>query len=131
MAHIVIFAEQLLNFFFFRAKKSNVSYKSRALLPVREPDIFDLKIFIDKKYETVVLPVFGFPTPFHISTIKVRNRFVTIAISFFNSSSCLSQETAKRHLWSSSQAATYPLFCHTRWRLHIVHFNAEHQAEKL
>ncbi|VDP76807.1 unnamed protein product [Schistosoma curassoni] len=26
--------------------------------------------FIDKKYETVILPIFGLPTPFHISTIK-------------------------------------------------------------
>lgn len=26
--------------------------------------------FSDKKYETVILPIFGLPTPFHISTIK-------------------------------------------------------------
>lgn len=31
-----------------------------------------MKIFIDKKYETVVMPVFGIATPFHIATIKVR-----------------------------------------------------------
>lgn len=30
-----------------------------------------MKIFIDKKYETVVMPVFGIATPFHIATIKV------------------------------------------------------------
>jgi len=61
-----------ISYCLFRVKKSNVSYKSRSLLPVKEPDIYDLKIFIDKKYETVVIPVFGIPTPFHISTIKVR-----------------------------------------------------------
>ncbi|XP_077975162.1 FACT complex subunit SPT16-like [Styela clava] len=53
-----------------RSKKSNVSYKSSSLLPFKEPDIHDLKIFIDKKYETVVLPIFGLPTPYHISTVK-------------------------------------------------------------
>lgn len=37
----------------------------------REKDIRDMKIFIDKKYETVVMPVFGIATPFHIATIKV------------------------------------------------------------
>ena len=26
---------------------------------------------LDKKHESVILPVFGIPTPFHISTIKV------------------------------------------------------------
>jgi len=27
--------------------------------------------FVDRKYETVILPVYGVATPFHISTIKV------------------------------------------------------------
>ena len=32
------------------------------------------KVFVvaDKKYETIILPIFGVPAPFHISTIKVR-----------------------------------------------------------
>lgn len=29
-------------------------------------------LLLDRKYETVVLPIFGAPTPFHISTIKVK-----------------------------------------------------------
>lgn len=37
----------------------------------REKEIRDMKIYIDKKYETVVMPVFGIATPFHIATIKV------------------------------------------------------------
>jgi len=53
-----------------KARKSNISYKKRELLPIKEPNIYELKLFIDKKYETVVLPLFGVPTPFHISTIK-------------------------------------------------------------
>lgn len=40
----------------------------------REKDIRDMKIFIDKKYETVIMPVFGIATPFHIATIKVTAR---------------------------------------------------------
>lgn len=53
-----------------RARKSNVSYKNVSQMP-REKDIREMKIFIDKKYETVVMPVFGIATPFHIATIKV------------------------------------------------------------
>lgn len=37
----------------------------------REKDIREMKLYIDKKYETVVMPVFGIATPFHIATIKV------------------------------------------------------------
>lgn len=54
-----------------RARKSNVSYKNISQMP-REKDIREMKIFIDKKYETVVMPVFGIATPFHIATIKVN-----------------------------------------------------------
>lgn len=47
-----------------------MSYKNVSQMP-REKDIREMKIFIDKKYETVVMPVFGIATPFHIATIKV------------------------------------------------------------
>lgn len=55
---------------FGRARKSNISYKNPALMP-KEPHIREMKIYIDKKYETVIMPVFGIATPFHIATIKV------------------------------------------------------------
>lgn len=54
-----------------REIKSNVAYKSGSQMP-REPDIRQLRIFVDKKYETIVLPVFGMATPYHISTVKVN-----------------------------------------------------------
>lgn len=54
-----------------RARKSNVSYKNPSLMP-KEPHIREMKIYIDKKYETVIMPVFGIATPFHIATIKVN-----------------------------------------------------------
>ncbi|NIG60697.1 suppressor of Ty 16-like protein [Pontoporia blainvillei] len=53
-----------------KARKSNVSYKNPSLMP-KEPHIREMKIYIDKKYETVIMPVFGIATPFHIATIKV------------------------------------------------------------
>ncbi|XP_033101550.1 FACT complex subunit SPT16-like [Anneissia japonica] len=52
-----------------KVKKSNVSYKSVSQMP-NDPDIHALRISIDKKHETVILPVFTIPTPYHISTIK-------------------------------------------------------------
>lgn len=58
---------------FPRPRKSNVSYKNVSQMP-REKDIRDMKLYIDKKYETVVMPVFGIATPFHIATIKVSFR---------------------------------------------------------
>jgi nucleosome binding factor SPN SPT16 subunit len=30
---------------------------------------------LDKRYETVILPINGIPTPFHISTIKVYEKY--------------------------------------------------------
>lgn len=52
-----------------KLKPSNVAYKHPTLVP-RENDVREHKIFVDKKYEAVVLPLFGVATPFHISTIK-------------------------------------------------------------
>ncbi|CAK8695989.1 unnamed protein product [Clavelina lepadiformis] len=84
-----------------KTKKSNVAYKSRQLLPVKEPDIYDLKIFIDKKYETVVLPVFGLPTPFHISTIKnismsTEGDYSYLRINFFCPGSSIIKENQQK-----------------------------------
>ncbi|CAH8860220.1 unnamed protein product [Trichobilharzia szidati] len=49
--------------------KSSIAYKGAGQMP-KEDDVHKLRIFVDKKYETVILPIFGLPTPFHISTIK-------------------------------------------------------------
>jgi len=53
-----------------KVKPSNVAYKHASLVP-RDNDVREHRIFVDKKYEAVVLPLFGVATPFHISTIKV------------------------------------------------------------
>ncbi|KAI4808197.1 hypothetical protein KUCAC02_000262 [Chaenocephalus aceratus] len=79
-----------------KARKSNVSYKNVSQMP-REKDIRDMKIFIDKKYETVVMPVFGIATPFHIATIKnismsVEGDYTYLRINFYVPGSSLGRQ---------------------------------------
>ena len=67
--------------------RTNVAYKNNSLIP-RDSEVQDLKIFVDRKYEAVVIPLFGLPTPFHISTIKnvssnVEGDYSYLRINFF------------------------------------------------
>lgn len=48
---------------------TNTAYKHVSSVP-RDADVQNLRIFVDRKYESIVLPVHGLPLPFHISTIK-------------------------------------------------------------
>ncbi|XP_014244216.1 FACT complex subunit spt16 isoform X2 [Cimex lectularius] len=71
-----------------KVRKSNISYKSRSQMP-NEPEVKELKIYVDRKYETVILPVFGVPVPFHISTVKnisqsVEGDYTYLRINFFH-----------------------------------------------
>ncbi|RLU21260.1 hypothetical protein DMN91_005633 [Ooceraea biroi] len=71
-----------------KIRKSTVSYKSLNHMP-REPEVKELKLYVDKKYETVILPVSGIPVPFHISTIKnisqsVEGDYTYLRINFFH-----------------------------------------------
>ncbi|OLL26729.1 FACT complex subunit spt16 [Neolecta irregularis DAH-3] len=43
------------------------SYKRENQLP---PSVRDLKIVVDRKAQSILLPIFGRPVPFHISTLK-------------------------------------------------------------
>ncbi|TRM59387.1 FACT complex subunit-domain-containing protein [Schizophyllum amplum] len=43
------------------------SYKGELALP---PDVERLRVFVDRKAQTVILPINGFAVPFHINTIK-------------------------------------------------------------
>lgn len=81
-----------------KVKKSIVAYKSLRDFP-RENEISDLKIFVDKRNEAVILPVFGVPVPFHISTIKnvstsVEGDYLYLRINFFFPGSTLEKGTA-------------------------------------
>ncbi|XP_077983541.1 FACT complex subunit SPT16-like [Glandiceps talaboti] len=76
-----------------KPRKSNVSYKHSSLMP-REPEVRELKIYVDKKYETIILPVFGIATPFHISTIKnisqsVEGDYTYLRINFYHPGSTI------------------------------------------
>ncbi|XP_043473155.1 FACT complex subunit spt16 isoform X2 [Leptopilina heterotoma] len=71
-----------------KIRKSTVSYKSTNHMP-REPEVSDLKLYVDKKYETVILPIYSYPVPFHISTIKnisqsVEGDYTYLRINFFH-----------------------------------------------
>ncbi|XP_022164066.1 FACT complex subunit spt16 isoform X1 [Myzus persicae] len=78
-----------------KIRKSNVSYKNRNQMP-QERDVKDLKIYVDKKYETVILPVFGISVPFHIFTIKnisqsVEGDYTYLRINFFHPGAALAR----------------------------------------
>lgn len=71
-----------------KLRKSTVSYKSISQMP-RENEVKELKLYVDRKYETVILPIFGVPVPFHISTIKnisqsVEGDYTYLRINFFH-----------------------------------------------
>lgn len=71
-----------------KSRKSNISYKNANQMP-KEPVVNDLKIFVDKRYETVILPIFGIPVPFHISTIKnisqsIEGDYTYLRLNFFH-----------------------------------------------
>jgi len=50
-----------------KAWKKFQSYKGEAGLP---KEVETLRIFVDRKSQTVILPIHGFAVPFHINTIK-------------------------------------------------------------
>ncbi|KAI5717065.1 hypothetical protein M8J76_017015 [Diaphorina citri] len=71
-----------------KVRKNNVSYKSRSQMP-QEPEVINLKLYVDRKYETVIMPIFGVQVPFHISTIKnisqsVEGDYTYLRINFFH-----------------------------------------------
>ena len=53
-----------------KVRKAINSYKNASQLPYKQNDIQELKIYVDKNHDTIILPIFGAPTPFHISTLK-------------------------------------------------------------
>lgn len=78
-----------------KVRKSTVSYKSVSQMP-REPEVKELKLYVDKKYETVIMPIFGIPVPFHISTIKnisqsVEGDYTYLRINFFHPGATMSK----------------------------------------
>lgn len=72
-----------------KVRKVVTSYRNGAQMPYNKSELQELKIYVDKGHESVVLPVFGCPTPFHISTIKnlstsVEGDFTYLRLNFFH-----------------------------------------------
>lgn len=70
-----------------KIKKSIIAYRSINDFP-KENEISNLRIYVDKKNETLILPFYGVPVPFHISTIKnvsssVEGDYTYLRINFF------------------------------------------------
>lgn len=71
-----------------KVRKNNVSYKNVSQMP-RDSEVKELKLYVDQKYETVILPIYGIPVPFHISTVKnisqsVEGDYTYLRINFFH-----------------------------------------------
>uniref|UniRef100_A0A914VZ60 FACT complex subunit n=1 Tax=Plectus sambesii TaxID=2011161 RepID=A0A914VZ60_9BILA len=80
-----------------RSKKSTVSYKSYEKFP-KEPEVNNLSIYVDRKHDSVILPVFGIPVPFHISMIKntsqsVEGDFTYLRINFTHPGSQIGRDS--------------------------------------
>ena len=79
-----------------KVRKAPVSYRSPGQLP-REGEVKQLKIYVDKKYETIILPIFGVPVPFHIATVKnisqsVEGDYTYLRINFFHPGASIGKE---------------------------------------
>lgn len=76
-----------------KVRKNTVSYKSVNQMP-QVTEVKELKLYVDQKYETVILPIYGIPVPFHISTIKnisqsVEGDYTYLRINFFHPGSTM------------------------------------------
>lgn len=64
------------------------SYKNNTQVP-KEPELPALKMYVDKKYETLIMPLYGIPCPFHIATIKnvsqsLEGEYTYLRVNFFH-----------------------------------------------
>jgi len=92
-----------------KQKKAPVSYRSPGQLP-RESEVRSLKIYVDKKYETVILPIFGVPVPFHIATLKnisssIEGDSTYLRINFFHPGAAIGKDGGGS--FSTPQDATF------------------------
>merc|ERR1712038_730050 len=73
-------------------------------------EVRSLKIYVDKKYETVILPIFGVPVPFHIATLKnisssVEGDSTYLRINFFHPGAAIGKDGGGS--FSTPQDATF------------------------
>ena len=72
-----------------KIRKAIAAYRNATQLPYNKSELQELKIYVDKSHESVILPVFGYPTPFHISTVKnlstsVEGDYTYLRLNFFH-----------------------------------------------
>ncbi|XP_057672853.1 FACT complex subunit spt16 [Diorhabda carinulata] len=89
-----------------KVRKNTISYKSVNQMP-RVPEVKELKLYVDQKYETVILPIYGIAVPFHISTIKnisqsVEGDYTYLRINFFHPGSAMGKNDG--NVWSHPEA---------------------------
>uniref|UniRef100_A0AC34QIB4 FACT complex subunit n=1 Tax=Panagrolaimus sp. JU765 TaxID=591449 RepID=A0AC34QIB4_9BILA len=78
------------------AKKSTVSYKVREKMP-DESELYKLQIYVDKKNDSIIVPIYGVPVPFHISMVKncshsEEGDYFFLRINFFHPGSQIGRE---------------------------------------
>ncbi|XP_063704152.1 FACT complex subunit spt16 [Culicoides brevitarsis] len=81
-----------------KVRKSTVSYKGINQMP-REDEVKELKLYVDRKYETIIMPIYGLPVPFHISTIKnisqsVEGDYTYLRINFYHPGATMGRNEA-------------------------------------
>uniref|UniRef100_A0A0K0G0W2 FACT complex subunit n=1 Tax=Strongyloides venezuelensis TaxID=75913 RepID=A0A0K0G0W2_STRVS len=79
-----------------KEKKSNVSYKKYSRFPQTD-EVKERLIYVDKENLSVILPIFGYPVPFHISVIKncsqsVEGDYTYLRINFSHPGSQVGQK---------------------------------------
>lgn len=72
-----------------KIRKAVTAYRNANQMPYKQSEVQELKIYVDKGHETVILPIFGVPTPFHISTLKnlsssVEGDYTYLRLNFFH-----------------------------------------------
>ena len=92
-----------------KVRKAVTAYRNPSQLPYKQSEIQELKIYVDKGHETIILPVYGMPTPFHISTLKnlsssVEGDYTYLRLNFFHPGATITKASEG----SSAAEGTYP-----------------------
>jgi len=71
-----------------KVRKAATAYRNPSNFPHKHSEVQELKIYVDKGHDTIVLPIFGTPTPFHISMLKnlsssVEGDYTYLRLNFF------------------------------------------------
>jgi nucleosome binding factor SPN SPT16 subunit len=82
-----------------KIRKAITAYRNPAQLPYKNSDLQDLKIYVDKNHDTILLPIYGTPTPFHISTLKnlsssVEGDYTYLRLNFFHPGAAINKGAA-------------------------------------